>query len=462
MTSSLSKIEPLSVADLAIRTKILNWRKSIVDQLDPPTVTNEWRIMSEKDEGIFETSSGAIELVRKKLKSVDFSLLQLSASAKGRTIGFYLNLFRRQKIQIGQFLAQVDESEYFSPDHVVAWNGYRLSSDLLRRLAIYDTIRKHVSLPDSRKTVLELGGGYGGFSRIFKSLHPDTTYIIVDLPNSLCYSAAFLNLNFPNARHLLVTPETATDVTTETVDQYDFVYVPTGLEQPFLDLPIDLFLNVYSFGEIPNKEIERWFERINGAANIKSIYLLNHFLNIAGYTYKPDGNAASILLGADWQVEAWELNPEYTEDPIETQLDLNYLEIVATRPSDPDTANRRRAALQDVQFARKLPWFKTVSRELRDRQVASSPLRRMVATRSGGLLHLLWDATRLLPCRETVETFVLYLVYINRNKHPYGETIYLRNLLNTLPLAADLTGAPPSSLNPIRSAQQNASGSSSS
>lgn len=441
---SLANIEPLSETDLSIRKEILNWRESVIDQIDPPMLTNEWRIMSERDEGIFNTSSGAIDIVRKKLKSVDFSLLQLSSENKEKTIKFYLDYFHRKKINVENLLSQVDESEYFDSDHVIEWNGFRLSSDLLRRLAMYDTIRQNSSLQDSRKTVLELGGGYGGFSRIFKTLHPSATYIIVDLPNSLCYSAAFLKLNFPDARHHLVTPETAAEVTPKTVDQHDFIYVPVGLEQTFLDLSIDLFLNTYSFGEIPNKEIERWFDRINGAANIKSIYLLNHFLNVAGYTYKPDGNAASVLLGSDWQVERWELNPEYTEDPIETQLDLNYLEIVATRPSEPGPANRRRAALEAVQFARSLPWFKVLTKRLQNRESTRAPLRRMVATRAGGLLYLLWDAARSFPCRETVETFVLYLIYINSEKQQYGETVYLSNRSRTLPTAAELMGKPSS------------------
>jgi SAM-dependent methyltransferase len=287
-------------------------------------------------------------------------------------------------------------------------------------------------------TVLEVGGGYGGFARLFSRLHPRTTYVIVDLPDSLCYSAAFLGLNFPDSRHCLVTPEIADGMTPETLRQYDFVFVPVGLERPFMGFDIDLLVNTYSFGEIPNAVVERWFQAINSARNIRNLFLLNHFLNKLAYTYKPDGNAASLLLGPDWEIAAWELNPEYTEDPIETQLDLNYLQLVATRRDPRPLAERKREALDLVRFARGLPWYRTITIDLKREPGTPRALRRMPASRAGGLLRLQWDAARLMPCLETVETLALYLMSLTTDGHPFGETVYLKNRLKTLPTADEI------------------------
>lgn len=46
------------------------------------------------------------------------------------------------------------------------------------------------------KTIVEFGGGYGNLARILRTFLPNVTYIIVDLPEIVCFQYLFLRLNF--------------------------------------------------------------------------------------------------------------------------------------------------------------------------------------------------------------------------------------------------------------------------
>ena len=51
-----------------------------------------------------------------------------------------------------------------------------------------------------RKLVWEIGAGWGGFAYQFKTLFPDVTYVIVDLPELFLFSATYLMTLFPEAK----------------------------------------------------------------------------------------------------------------------------------------------------------------------------------------------------------------------------------------------------------------------
>ena len=52
----------------------------------------------------------------------------------------------------------------------------------------------------SRPVVVEIGAGWGGFAYQFKTLFPDTTYVIIDLPQVILFSGLYLKEMFPNAK----------------------------------------------------------------------------------------------------------------------------------------------------------------------------------------------------------------------------------------------------------------------
>jgi hypothetical protein len=111
---------------------------------------------------------------------------------------------------------------------------------------------------DGRKIVLEIGAGWGGFAYAFKTLFPDTTYVIVDLPELFLFSGTFLPTAFPDARLAFYGDE---GWDPGAVASADFVFVPnTALSE--LQLPqLDLAVNMVSFQEMTEAQVDEYVRR---------------------------------------------------------------------------------------------------------------------------------------------------------------------------------------------------------
>ena len=106
-----------------------------------------------------------------------------------------------------------------------------------------------------RRVVWEIGAGWGGFAYQFKTLFPDTTYVIVDLPELFLFSATYLSAAFPDARvHLW--GEGDVDWATA-----DFVLVPHTALDELAPPRLDLTLNMVSFQEMTAAQVEGYARR---------------------------------------------------------------------------------------------------------------------------------------------------------------------------------------------------------
>jgi hypothetical protein len=114
----------------------------------------------------------------------------------------------------------------------------------LAAAALYDgAVLTAIQSASRRPLVWEIGGGWGGFARHFKTLCPGATYLITASPARLLVSAVYVMAAFPEARcrfHL----ESASSDTWEGWEQLDFVFASdTALETlhpPRPGLTIDL------------------------------------------------------------------------------------------------------------------------------------------------------------------------------------------------------------------------------
>ena len=89
----------------------------------------------------------------------------------------------------------------------------------MRRAGVLDAF----GATDRRRTVLEIGAGWGGFAYQFKTLFPKTTYVIVDFPELFLFSATYLVTVFPEAK---VRFWREGQRTFEESEDVDFVFVP--------------------------------------------------------------------------------------------------------------------------------------------------------------------------------------------------------------------------------------------
>jgi hypothetical protein len=105
-----------------------------------------------------------------------------------------------------------------------------------------------------KKVVVEIGGGWGGFAYQMKTLCPGLCYIIVDLPQTLLFSAVYLMTLFPEARSF-VYGDSSLDISSENLFSHDFVFLPHYIIRQGTLPKIDLTINMVSFQEMTDDQV---------------------------------------------------------------------------------------------------------------------------------------------------------------------------------------------------------------
>ena len=137
----------------------------------------------------------------------------------------------------------------------------------MERGGVLDTIRGI-----DRPVVCEIGAGWGGFAYQFKTLFPNTTYVIVDFPELFLFSATYLGALFPNARMLFAGTDDGQSL--EGWRDADFVFVPQTLSHLVSTLPLNLTLNMISFQEMTDAQV-RGYAAMAATAGCPLLYSLN-------------------------------------------------------------------------------------------------------------------------------------------------------------------------------------------
>mgnify|MGYP001595893504 CR=1 FL=1 len=104
------------------------------------------------------------------------------------------------------------------------------------------------------RSLLEIGAGWGGLAYQFKKVFPKATYIIVDLPQSIIFSATYLKTAFPDAA-IFISDGSARDWKNFNIYDYDFVFLPYYLWAGFDFKSPDLVINTIGFQEMSTKQI---------------------------------------------------------------------------------------------------------------------------------------------------------------------------------------------------------------
>jgi hypothetical protein len=140
------------------------------------------------------------------------------------------------------------------------FRGRLISQDILRYQRaitnLYDAglLGKQLGEP---LRYLEIGGGYGGFAHQIGRMVPSSTYIIVDLPEMLFWSAVFLRLNNPSQPIYLYDSATfAAAQFDQILATHKFVLLPHYLLERLESFPIvDVAINMLSMQEMSEGQI---------------------------------------------------------------------------------------------------------------------------------------------------------------------------------------------------------------
>jgi hypothetical protein len=162
-----------------------------------------------------------------------------------------------------------------------------------------------------RHVAWEIGAGWGGLAYTFKSLCPNSSYVIVDLPQVFLFSAVYLMTVMPDARFAFHGDGPLASL----VSENDFVFVPHwALDE--LDLPrLDLTLNMVSFQEMTTAQVETY---VDAAWRLGSQYLYS--LNRDRSHYNTElSSVGEIIERRFWPHEIPVLDMSYTELPGKTK-----------------------------------------------------------------------------------------------------------------------------------------------
>jgi glycosyltransferase involved in cell wall biosynthesis len=156
-------------------------------------------------------------------------------------------------------------------------DGRLFNVDTIKFLEVLVGMEKAGVLPHlrglgRRATVCEIGAGWGGFAYQFKTLFPDSTYVIVDFAELFLFSATYLATVLPGAR--IAFCASADDVDAAALRGADVVFVPHTLAPLVSRLPLDLTINMVSFQEMTEAQV-RGYAAMAADAGCPLLYSLN-------------------------------------------------------------------------------------------------------------------------------------------------------------------------------------------
>lgn len=157
-----------------------------------------------------------------------------------------------------------------------------------------------------RPVVWEIGAGWGGMASTVKTLCPDVTYVITDLPELFLFSATYLQSVFPEAKIAFHTGGPLDEIL---ADEPDFVFSPhTSLAD--LVLPrLDLTVNMVSFQEMTTEQVDAYVEHAH-AQGSRYLYSLNRDRSY----YNPEmSNVSALVARRFWPHEIPVLEVGYTQ-----------------------------------------------------------------------------------------------------------------------------------------------------
>lgn len=180
-------------------------------------------------------------------------------------------------------LKEVDSGNLFVPEAPqLGGFGHRLGGQMVN----LDTLRFYECLialdragvisqlrGQGRHRILEIGAGWGGFAYQLKTLFPNTTYIIVDLPPTLLFSATYLKATFPDARMKFYGEQPDEELFDE-LDQTDFIYLPAHAFARARVPPVDVAANLASFQEMTTEQVTGYVEQL-ADSGCRQLYSLN-------------------------------------------------------------------------------------------------------------------------------------------------------------------------------------------
>ena len=228
----------------------------------------------------FEYMLDASPLIIDKLRHHSYHITGLHVhdyrSGRGRKMARYAD-------KLHALLAQ-GKPELFVPEPT-ALGGFGfhidehlLNLDTMKFFEVFIALDKGAVLDEfrddgERKLVWEVGAGWGGFPYQFKTLCPNTTYLISDFPELFLFSATYLMTLFPGAKVRFWGEEPADRIFANWRD-YDFIFTPNTALSDLTPDRLDLAVNMVSFQEMTTAQVTSYVAKSH-ELGARFLYSLN-------------------------------------------------------------------------------------------------------------------------------------------------------------------------------------------
>lgn len=160
-----------------------------------------------------------------------------------------------------EMLASLSES---SAGNYLALNyrGKKLSEQLIQHMVItHDLVQNIPFSSERRNIILDIGCGFGGSARLLNIYVPNSTQILLDLPETLFLTAYYLKYNFPNKKiALLEDIYPHLDNFDELIEEYDFIVIPPFVLDYIKSKSIDLVVNASSLAFMSEEYLNYYLE----------------------------------------------------------------------------------------------------------------------------------------------------------------------------------------------------------
>jgi len=129
----------------------------------------------------------------------------------------------------------------------------------LERIGLMEVSGVLEEIKGHKSTIVEIGSGFGGLAYLMKKIVPNSTYICVDLPESLSFAALYLSRFYDNICFV--------DETTnlEEIGKYELVFIANYMFDSLVQsgLKIDLAINTLSMSEMTSEQIRHYCQGIS-------------------------------------------------------------------------------------------------------------------------------------------------------------------------------------------------------
>lgn len=167
-------------------------------------------------------------------------------------------------------LSDFQVSQVGNPEDIILIGNKRYTINILNDYLRYVYCCKFLDF-NNTITIVELGGGYGRQVEVIKKLHPNTNFLLFDIPPQSYLCEQYLSAVFPGC---VISYRETRDMDSIPNMGNGKIYIFGNWKFPILKAAkIDLFWNASSFQEMEPDIVANYLRYINANENIKSVFL---------------------------------------------------------------------------------------------------------------------------------------------------------------------------------------------